>query len=197
MPQVASIVPPVLTCLVGRRLGDPRQSNTAQYPLRDLAASLIGLIASKYGKTSQTLKPRLARSCLKHFLDPNKTLGVHYGAIGGLVAVGGAEAVRVLILPNLKAYESVLRDELQDNAPRRGEAEIVVQQILKSLDFLESDSTLLPMTNGTGGHGGEALKDSLNDKIGTIIGTRVAQLRKPALMHAIVAEDSTKLRGNS
>ena len=197
MPQVASIVPPVLTCLVGRRLGDPKLSSTAQFPLRDLAASLIGLIASRYGKTSQTLKPRLARTCLKHFLDPNKPLGVHYGAIGGLVAVGGSEAVRVLILPNLKTYQSVIKDEIEENGPKKGEAEMVLQQILKSLDTLESDQAFLSMSNGTSGHGGDALKDRLIEQVGSLVGTRVAQLGKPTLVRAIIGNESSKINGAS
>ena len=108
--QAASIVPPVLTCLIGRRLGDQPAGSAAPYQLREMAAALIGVICKKYSGVSPTLKPRLARTCLKHFLDPTKPMGVHFGAVLGLQAVGGTEAIRALILPNLKAYETVLVD---------------------------------------------------------------------------------------
>ena len=183
-PYVASIVPPILTCLVGRRLGDVQKP--AHFDLRDLAASLIGRIATKYGKTSQTLKPRLARTCLKHFLDPHKPLGVHYGAIAGLVAVGGTEVVRVLIVPNLKAYESVIRDHLTESSPRWGEAEKVVRQLMKALETLEKEQTQFSMTNGNGAHGGERLQARINDKVGEVIGTRLVELGNMAVIHAIL-----------
>ncbi|KAI9807184.1 MAG: hypothetical protein M1825_005902 [Sarcosagium campestre] len=123
--QIASLIPPILTCLIGRRLGDLTTTTTnstastqphAHYALRALAASLITTISQKYATTSQTLRPRLARTCLKHFLDPTKPLGVHYGAIAGLAAVSGPEGVRVLIIPNLKAYDAVLVRELGRNS---------------------------------------------------------------------------------
>ena len=107
-PYVASIVPPVLTCLVSPRLGSS-SNRLEHYPLRSTAASLLGTIAKKYAKSSHTLKPRLARTCLKHFLDPIKPFAVHYGALLGLQAVGGPEAVRVLIVPNLKEYGKLLQ----------------------------------------------------------------------------------------
>ena len=85
--QIASLVPPILTCLIGRQLGGTADLSE-QFALRDLAAALLGLIATKYSHSSHTLKPRLARSCLKTLLDPSKPFGAHYGAIIGLHAVG-------------------------------------------------------------------------------------------------------------
>lgn len=102
---MSSLVPPILTCLVGKRLGD---SSNAHYSLRNLAASLLSLVTKRFGESSHTLKPRLMRTCLKHFLEPGKSLGCHYGAILGLAAIGGAEAVRVTIIPNLRIFDKVL-----------------------------------------------------------------------------------------
>lgn len=103
--------------------------------------------------------------------------------------------MRVLILPNIKAYEAVIRDDIQEDGPRRGEAEMVVQQLLKALEKLEKEQSLMPMTNGMSGHGGEAVKESLVERIGPVVGTRVAQLGRPALMHAIVEEGHSRLAG--
>jgi transcription initiation factor TFIID subunit 6 len=139
-PYVPSIVPSVLTCILGKRLGSPNQDGTTtHFALRDYAASLLSMIARKYGSTSSTLKPRIARSCLKHFLDSHKTLGTHYGAILGLTMVAGAESVRTLILPNLKAYsEGVLQTAMAEEG-KREDAEYVLKAIVKALALLERD----------------------------------------------------------
>ncbi|KAI9880892.1 MAG: hypothetical protein M1830_009960 [Pleopsidium flavum] len=191
-PYIASIVPPVLTSLVGRRLGDP-SSSLAHFPLRDLAASLIGLITKKYGRTSHTLKPRLARTCLKHFLDPNKPLGTHYGAIMGLQAIGGPDVVRALIIPNLKVYESVIKDEIVDDGPRRAEAEMVLGAIFAALRTLEDERG--EMMNGQSGNGGEEMKAKLVEKVGELMGTKVFEMGRPRLAHAVL-EDQVWLRGS-
>ncbi|KAI9822542.1 MAG: hypothetical protein M1827_000261 [Pycnora praestabilis] len=190
-PYVASIVPPVLTCLIGRRLGD-NSVPLAHFALRDLAASLIGMIAKKYAKTSHTLKPRLARTCLKHFLDPNKPPGSHYGAIIGLQAIGGAEIVRVLILPNLKMYGSVIKNEITEDGPKKAEAEMVLNVILAALCLLEDGH--FSLTNGHAGDGGEEVLEKLVDKVGELVGSRIFDMGRPRLSHAIL-EDEVKLNG--
>ncbi|KAI9676371.1 MAG: hypothetical protein M1817_000528 [Caeruleum heppii] len=187
-PYVASMVPSILTCLVGRRLGDDATSQ-AHFALRDLAASLIGVISNKYAISSQTLRPRLARTFLKSFLDPNKPLGVQYGAILGIAAVGGPEAVRVLIVPNVKAYEAVLRDELAEEGPKKAEAEMVVgalAQVLASL-YKDGDGTV----NGMAADEGEAIRSRVVEQLGTIVGTKLVEMNKPQMLKAIVEEDST------
>jgi len=124
-PYVASLVPSVLTCLVGRQPGG-NADLSEQFALRDLAASLLGMIAEKYSHASHTLKPRLARSCLKDFLDPAKPFGTHYGAIIGLHAIGGPDVVRELIVPNYNTYEKLLQEAIAEDGPRRPEAEKVL-----------------------------------------------------------------------
>ncbi|KAN0079177.1 Protein of unknown function (DUF1546) domain containing protein [Elaphomyces granulatus] len=130
-PYVASLVPPVLTCLIGRQLGG-NADLSEQFVLRDLAASLLGQIAKKYSHGSHTLKPRLARSCLKNFLDPAKPFGTHYGAIIGLHAIGGPDVVRELIVPNYNTYKSLLLEAINEDGPRRPEAE----KVLSALEVL-------------------------------------------------------------
>lgn len=177
-------MPPVLTCLVGRRLGDATDA-LAHFALRDLAASLVGLITHKYAKTSHTLKPRLARTCLKHFLDPSKPLGAHYGAIKGLQTIGGPDVIRALVVPNLKTYEAVIREDVEDG-PKRAEAEMVLGAILGALRTLEDEK--VEMTNGSAGKGGEELKNRLIDKVGEVVGTRVLELGRPQLAHAVLED---------
>lgn len=209
-PYVASIVPPILTCLIGRRLGNGNNATgvvssadaLAHFSLRDISASLLLTIARKYGKSSNTLKPRLARTCLRHFLDPNKLFGSHYGALVGLQGLTGSEGVRTLVLPNLKDYESlVLRDGMAADEGKKAEAEMVVKAIMAGLESLEHDSrVMLRLSNGSkrnaedgNGNGDEEKRRDrarLVDVVGEIIGDRVLQTGRPSLVRAILSSDN-------
>ncbi|KAJ9659558.1 histone H4-like TAF Taf6, SAGA complex subunit [Coniosporium apollinis] len=184
-PYIASVVPPVLTCLVGKRLGSANDSDsTAHFALRDLAGSILIMIAKKYGKSSQTLRSRIARTCLKHFLDPNKPFGTHYGAVIGLQGIAGTEGIRQLIIPNLKVYDGLLKEGLADDA-RRADAEMVVAALLRALQKVERDT--VDMANGYGG--GEELRSRLADKVGDVIASRVLEMGRPRLISAVLASD--------
>lgn len=175
--QVASIVPPILTCLIGKRLGDP--TTQAHFQLRDFAASLIKLVCKRFGDSSHTLRPRLTRTCLKHFMDPSKPLGTHYGALIGLAAIGGREAVRILVVPNIKLYEDVIRPALDDDSGKKQEAEMVVNSIVKVLKLLEEDV----VTTGTVGDGE---LEKLKAKIGDIVAERVWKEGREVLVRGIL-----------
>lgn len=179
-PYISSLVPSVLTCLIGKHLGNPTSdAPIAHYTLRDLSASLLSSISKNYGQTASTLKPRIARSCLKAFLDSHKPFGTHYGAVLGLHAVSGSAGVRALIVPNLTAYDLVLKPGLE-NPQQKEQAEMVVHAILKALESLEDDAI-----DATNGHPeGEELKSRLTDVLGETIGSRVYDLGKPALISA-------------
>ncbi|KAJ9644247.1 histone H4-like TAF Taf6, SAGA complex subunit [Knufia peltigerae] len=182
-PYVASMVPPVLTCLIGRTLGSGIGS-LDHYDLRDLAASLLGHLCNKYSKHSHNLKPRLARSCLKTFLDPTKPLGSHYGAILGLKAIGGAEVVRQLIVPNLKAYGELLEEDITTEGMKKPEAEKVMNAILNALGTLVDDD--VPTMNG---HSAEALNNMrtrLVEKVGPVVGNRIADSGHTRLAKAVL-----------
>jgi len=137
-PYISAFVPPVLTCLVGKHLGQPSDPVTSVFKLRDHAAALILVITKKHGRSSQTLKPRLARTLLKTFLDPNKSFGSHYGAVKGLQGLVGTEGVRVVLLPNLAAYDAILKEGLEDES-RKPEAEMVIRALLESLSSLAGE----------------------------------------------------------
>ncbi|EEY21483.1 transcription initiation factor TFIID complex 60 kDa subunit [Verticillium alfalfae VaMs.102] len=101
-PYANAIAAPVLTCLLGRKLGAD-DATKDQYELREFSASLLGKIALRYAASNHLLRPKLVRTCLKFFMDPDKLPAAHYGAITGLAAAGGPEAVRVLVLKYLRA----------------------------------------------------------------------------------------------
>lgn len=184
-PYVSSLIPPVLTCLIGRRLGSNDSDLQTQYQLREFAASLVGLIATKYAKSSQQLRPRLARTCLKHFLDPTKPLGTHYGAISGLIAVGGPETVRAVILPNLKSYEGILiKAQNEGGHANTVGVGMVLGALIKAIRTLNEEDTMM-LTNGTSS-GEDQRKQDLVDYLGEMVGSRVAALRLPALERAVL-----------
>lgn len=183
-PYIASIVPPVLTCLVGRHLGSSPDP-LAAYDLRRLSASVLSSITKKYSKSSHMLKPRLARTCLKHFLDPNKPLGANYGGIIGLQAIGGPEIVRALIVPNLKEYEELVKDAIDAmDESKKNEGEMVIKALLEALVLLEEES-VGAVDGFVNGHAAE-LRKELGDKIGDLFAERVLELGKPRLVKAIM-----------
>ena len=183
-PYVSSLVPPVLTCLIGRHLGSSA-TPLSSYTLRNTAATLLGSICKKYAKSSHTLKPRLARTCLKHFLDPTKPLATNYGGIIGLQAVGGTEAVRVLILPNVKVYETLIREPLEDEgSPKQAEAEAVLTALIAALQTLEDDT--FGFLNGVK-NGETANQDrKLEERVGLLVAARVLQMHRPSLVKALI-----------
>lgn len=131
------------------------------------------------------LKPRLARTCLKFFLDPNKPLGVNYGGIIGLQVVGGVEVIRAIVLPSLKEYEILIRDAMEDEGLLRKEAEMVLGALVGALQLLEQDS--VGLTNGfADGDGEEGVRSRLKEKVGHLVAAKVLELGRPRLVKAIL-----------
>ncbi|KAK4501155.1 hypothetical protein PRZ48_006961 [Zasmidium cellare] len=184
-PYIPSVIPSVLTCLVGKHLG-PSNAGDIHYSLRDYASSLLSSIARKYGSSSSTLKPRIARSCLKQFLDSHKPYGSHYGAVLGLTMIAGSAGVRSLILPNLKAYDAHLSEGIKDDA-KKADAEKVVEAIMRALDTLEQDSVRGAQANGH--PEGETLKERLVEAVGEVIGTKVYESGRHTLINAVLERD--------
>ncbi|KAI9744212.1 MAG: hypothetical protein M1818_002364 [Claussenomyces sp. TS43310] len=179
-PSVNYLSASILTCVIGRRLGSGLPDELQnQYQLRDYSASLLGLVAKKYAKGSQHLKPRLARICLKSFLDPSMPLGVHYGALRALVIFAGPEAARMLIIPNLKPYESVL---LKAGGEGNTDVEMVIGAIMKGITSLSGDATIF--TNGTSDDDDRTAE--LEAYLGPIVGKRVAALGDHALERLVL-----------
>ncbi|GAB1314514.1 histone H4-like TAF Taf6, SAGA complex subunit [Madurella fahalii] len=189
-PYASALSAPVLTCLMSRRLGGPAEDEGAdavreQYRLRELAASLLEMIARKYGATSALLRPKLTRTCLKHFLDPTRTPAVLFGAISGVAASGGPEAVRVLVLPNLKSFDAAVLQPLHE----KGEAhmlefEMLVGGIMKAVESLVGGGAAV--SNGVNGVDLSRETEQVVEFLGPIIGQRVGRLGNHALNRAIL-----------
>ncbi|PMD21758.1 DUF1546-domain-containing protein [Hyaloscypha hepaticicola] len=182
-PYVANIVPPIITCLLGRKLGrEGVDSLKEQYQLRDFAASLIGHIVTKYRKSNQELQPRITRTCLKYFLDPGRNLGEHYGAIHGIRTSGGPPAVLTLVLPNLKAYEAILVKAQNERGPNDEPLRMLIAGILHAISDI-TDASIV-MTNGVNGNAAEGAQ--VEEYLGTVIGSRVVAMGNHKLNMAIL-----------
>ena len=182
-PYVANLVPGILTCLLGRKLGaDGLDNLKEQYQLRDLAASLLSQISTKFAKSSQELQPRVARTCLKYLLDPTRSLGEHYGAVAGIRAIGGPSAVQTLILPNLKAYEALLIKAQNERGQNDETVRMMIAGIMHAITSITDESHIL--TNGMNGNAAEA--SLVEEYLGTVIGSRVVALGNHKLNMAIL-----------
>eukprot|EP01137_Pigoraptor_chileana_P019991 Opistho-2@81792 len=108
-PYLHQIMPAILTCLVGK-LGLRQMED--HWSLRDLAANTVETICRKYGDKYDTLQRRIAKT-LSGAMKDDKPLGVRYGAIVGLSALG-PEAVRELVLPHVQSIAESLDDRNPD-----------------------------------------------------------------------------------
>jgi len=196
-PYAAPLSAPVLTCLMSRKLGGGGAGGGAdatvgsdavqdQYELRQLAASLLGDIARKYGRTNTLLRPKLTRTCLKAFLDPTKSAPVLFGAVSGLSAAGGPEAVRVLVLPTLKPFDAAVLQALHDRAgPTSPDFQLLVGGIVKAIWTL-APRDAAEAVNGINGAAADAERAELIEFLGPIIGTEVARLGNHQLNKAVL-----------
>ncbi len=197
-PYASPLSVPVLTCLMGHKLGsaDGWDAVQEQYRLRELAASLIGQIAKKYSASNKLLRPKLTRSCLKHFLDPAAPPCVWFGAVSGVLAAGGPEAVRVLVLPNLRDFEASMLNPLREKGGSDyavTEFEVLVGGILKAVRSVLEAGEDQPMQNGINGDGGDVTEREaceLKAFVGDIIGERIVRLGDRRLNRAVLEAKS-------
>ncbi|KAH8731977.1 hypothetical protein GQ44DRAFT_767019 [Phaeosphaeriaceae sp. PMI808] len=208
-PYMAYMVPPILTCCTGRHLGPTTQqapSNASSetlngngvngmgathfdhFELRTYAASLLSRICQKASSSNQGLKARIARTCLKQFMDPDKSPGTHYGALRALMSITHQEGVQMLILPNLKAYSNdVLKVKLAEESSRN-DTERVVSLLLRALESVAMSSRL-PTVNGTTDL--EDLRERLNEKVGDVLADRIISRRRNDVAEHLLKTDTS------
>ncbi|EHK41958.1 hypothetical protein TRIATDRAFT_229290 [Trichoderma atroviride IMI 206040] len=191
-PYASSLSAPVLTCLMARKLGtdEGQDSLKEQYDLRQLAASLLGRIARKYSASNSLLRPKLTRTCLKYFLDPTKPPAVLYGAIHGLLEAGGTEAIRVLVLRNLKSFDSGILQPLKEKSEGSIEYEMLVQGLVQAVASLAQRTDIAggnaAEANGINGSTPASELSDLNDFLGPIVGEKIATARNHQLNKTIL-----------
>ncbi|KAF7725703.1 hypothetical protein EC973_009420 [Apophysomyces ossiformis] len=172
-PYLHQLIPPILSCLVGRTICENPQTQD-HWATRHRAAGLLATICNQYGKAYHTLKPRITKTLLRAFLDPAKPLTTQYGAIIGLYQLG-PEVTRVLIAPNVKFYgENYLRAALASNNPlRKAEAQHCRDALVTVLKQI-TDSETSRDSAGPEKDDAEASEEDKNrflDAMGEVIGS--------------------------
>jgi transcription initiation factor TFIID subunit 6 len=105
-PYLHQLMPPILTCLLGKRLcEDPERE--PHWSLRRDAAELVAYVCGTFGQAYQTIIPRVTKTMAKTLADGEKPLTSHYGAVVGLTALGPL-TVESVILPILHDYLGAL-----------------------------------------------------------------------------------------
>ncbi|KAJ3339476.1 FACT complex subunit spt16 [Gonapodya sp. JEL0774] len=118
--RLHNMLPTIITCIVGKRLGDPSSPNfSAHYTVRSEAAALSAHICTKYSSAHNSIASRTSRTLLRAWLDPSKPFVTHYGGIVGLGAMG-KEVVRAMVLPNIKAYGVLIQKAMKGEETEMG-----------------------------------------------------------------------------
>lgn len=108
-PYLHQVMPPLLSCLLGKRLcEDPERED--HWSLRDRCAHITAELCRKFGNTYATLVPRVTKTLARTLSDPAKPIVSHYGAVVGIAALG-PHAVETLILPHLESHLAALSVE--------------------------------------------------------------------------------------
>lgn len=124
---------------------------------------------------------------MKQFLDFNKSIGTHYGALQALLSViGNVEAMRMLVLPNLKMYnDDFLKKEMADESKRHD-----VEQLIAM--FMGAFTALVRKSPGrtiNGTSSVESLREQLNERIGDVLTDQIIMSNKLAEAQAILDSD--------
>jgi transcription initiation factor TFIID subunit 6 len=190
---------PALTCLLGRRLGsddageDANVTRAEQYRLREFSASIVGELARRFSTSNALLRSKLTRTCLKHFLDKDKPPAVTYGAIKGLLAAGGPETIRHIVLDTLKSVDEMILEPLRqaslNNPSTKLEYDTLLMAIVDAVSSISSTTSTITIPYG-GAQSRNPLPDSemnaLIEYVGPNVAHRVAALRDQGLVKRIL-----------
>ena len=110
-PYIHTLMPPILTLLLAKSIGNEDNTLEQTLGLRDFASELLNHVLRKFPKLDKTLKPRLTRTLLKSFLDTNRTMGTYYGCFRGVMVLG-PETVR-FFMGNLHNWAELVIPPLQ------------------------------------------------------------------------------------
>lgn len=109
-PYLHPIMAPLLTCVVNKSVS----KDSGHWKLRDLAASVVCTICTKYGQHgSPSIQTRITKTMIGALLDTTKSLAAHYGAIvtlGGL----GTNVIDALLIDSVKPYTPFLQAKMAD-----------------------------------------------------------------------------------
>ncbi|KAL3423119.1 TATA box binding protein associated factor [Phlyctema vagabunda] len=196
-PYVNSLVPPVLTCLVGKTVGSGSDDADLkeQYDLRDFSSSLMAKIKNKYAASSRQLSLRIGRTLYTIFCDYDASFGAHYGAVKGLADCGGSDVIRQLIIDNLDVYDGVIDRGIKQRGENDFQVRMLIECVLKVVSSIASGSK--QTTNGVNGDMDTDMSQALETAVGAHIGKRVAALGNHELNKAILGVKEEEAKKNA
>lgn len=185
-PYVHQMLPPILTCLIAKRLGDSDEAQD-HYDLRDLAASILGIMCDRHGEAYQTLRPRLTKTLLQAYLDNKEPFTTHYGAIIGLTRMGRA-VVRLLILPNASTYELLLIPALEkpDNI-NKSDATKCLEALREALNTVREEELPVGKPIDLSGKSETELRETLLPRIGKLLTDHVIASQDERTMKVLLS----------
>lgn len=187
-PYVHALLPCVLTLLLARKVGkvpiggtipeDTEARLDEALAVREFAASLLEYILKHYGSNYNTLRPRVARTLLKAFLQPGghkgadksliRNFGLYYGAVIGITKLG-PEVVRLVLLGNLKVWSETVfaEDDSEKNEVVSGllnkQKLLLEKAVVNALKGLKQDNELAQPVER------EKLRAKIGDKFATLL----------------------------
>lgn len=185
-PYASPLSAPVLTCLMSRKVGSEEGTDAVkeQYELREFSSGVLGKIAKNYSKSNTRLRPKLTRTCLKYFLDPSKPCPVLFGALCGLSAAGGPMSVRVLLMPNLKSFDTMILASLREKGVPNTEYDLLLGAIVKAVQTIDKNE--FDMMNGVNGRAEGDVATQVEDFLGPSIGRAVVNLGSERLNRLVL-----------
>lgn len=92
----------------------------------------------------------------------------------------------MLIVPNLKDFETVIRDEsIIEDETKTKEKEILLDALVDAVCPLEEE-TVGVFQNGLANGSGEELASKLREKVGDLVAGKILELGKPRLVKVIL-----------
>ena len=120
-PYLHQFMPTLMTCIVGKRLSENPMED--HWSLRIESSRIVANICNTYGHSYNTLQPRVTKTALRAWLDFNKPLTTHFGAIVTMTLLG-KNTIETLIVPNLSVYLPFLREKKNSSMDEVAQLEI-------------------------------------------------------------------------
>lgn len=132
-PYLHQLMPPILTCIVGKHLcHEPFEDH---WQLRDYASDMLQTVCQKFGHVYPTLQPRVSKTLVMAWMDPTRSLNTHYGCVLALRKLG-VLVIKKLIVPYVQTYMGQLQPALNStNEATKMEASFVYHALLDAVSI--------------------------------------------------------------
>eukprot|EP00056_Hartaetosiga_gracilis_P022605 m.31785 g.31785 ORF g.31785 m.31785 type:complete len:434 (-) comp9733_c0_seq3:77-1378(-) len=116
------IIPMVMTCVVGRRLGP--HGNNEHWDVRKRAGEVVVEMCNKYSSTYHDLQRRVLKTFYDALLDKKKSISTHYGSFLA-ISLFGAQTADEMLIDIIPEYISIFNGKKK----KRQEAAMMIDLI--------------------------------------------------------------------